>query len=129
MSVFVLDKHKQPLMPCSEKRVRLLLARARAVVHRMAPFTIRLKDRVLADSTVQPVRLCIEPGSKTTGIALVRERETVDRDSGEVHRERCVLNLFDLFHRGQAIRKAMEQRRTFHRAPTANTPVFTGAGG
>ena len=45
MSVFVLDQHKQPLMPCSEKRARLLLSHKRAVVHRVVPFTIRLKDR------------------------------------------------------------------------------------
>ena len=41
MPVFVLDQHKQPLMPCSEKRARLLLSRKRAVVHRVMPFTIR----------------------------------------------------------------------------------------
>lgn len=33
-------------MSCTEKRARLLLKRGRAVVHRVAPFTIRLKDRV-----------------------------------------------------------------------------------
>ena len=34
MAVFVLDKRKQALMPCSEKRARLLLSRGFAVVHR-----------------------------------------------------------------------------------------------
>jgi hypothetical protein len=29
VAVFVLDKHKKPLMPCSEKRARLLLAAKR----------------------------------------------------------------------------------------------------
>ena len=72
MSVFVLDKRKNPLMPCSEKRARLLLARGRAVVVRAYPFTIRLKDRLGGD--VQPVRVKIDPGSKTTGIAVVREK-------------------------------------------------------
>src|SRR6266704_2987351 len=43
--VFVLDRHKHPLMPCSPKRARLLLTRGRAVVHRLKPFVIRLKDR------------------------------------------------------------------------------------
>jgi hypothetical protein len=42
MSVFVLDKRKKPLMPCSERRARLLLERGRAVVHRRYPFAIRL---------------------------------------------------------------------------------------
>jgi hypothetical protein len=71
--VFVLDKHKKPLMPCTEKRARLLLERKRAVVHKMAPFTIRLKDRWVADSAFQPLRLKLDPGSKTTGSALLLE--------------------------------------------------------
>ncbi|WP_338053505.1 RRXRR domain-containing protein, partial [Rhabdochromatium marinum] len=39
MAVFVLDKQKNPLMPCTEKRARLLLQRGRAVVVRLHPFT------------------------------------------------------------------------------------------
>ncbi len=73
MAVFVLDRHKKPLMPCSEKRARLLLARGRAVLHRLAPFTIRLKDRLVRESALQPLRLCLDPGSRVTGLALVRE--------------------------------------------------------
>ena len=71
MSVFVLDRRKQPLMPCTERRARLLLDRGRAVVVRAYPFTIRLKSRV--GGNTQPVRIKIDPGSKTTGIAVVRE--------------------------------------------------------
>ncbi|MDR3155175.1 MAG: RRXRR domain-containing protein, partial [Deltaproteobacteria bacterium] len=36
------DRKKRPLMPCSEKRARLLLDRKRARIHRYEPFTIRL---------------------------------------------------------------------------------------
>ncbi len=82
MAVFVLDQRHQPLMPCSEKRARLLLGRQRAVVHRRAPFVIRLKDPTRAQSTVQPVALKLDPGSKTTGMALVRVQEG---EEGEVH--------------------------------------------
>jgi 5-methylcytosine-specific restriction endonuclease McrA len=71
--VFVLDTHHQPLMPCSEKRARLLLERGRAVVHTIAPFTIRLKDRTRAASVLQPLRVKLDPGSKTTGVAMTRE--------------------------------------------------------
>ncbi len=71
--VFVLDKRKKPLMPCSERRARILLSRGRAVVHRLYPFTIRLKDRVVEESELQPIRLKIDPGSKHSGVALVRE--------------------------------------------------------
>lgn len=104
MAVFVLDKHKQPLMPCSEKRARLLLGRGSAVVHKLYPFCIRLKDRVGGDT--QPLRLGIDPGSKTTGLALMCESD------GE---QRYVLCLFDLIHRGFQIKKSLEQRRGFRR--------------
>jgi 5-methylcytosine-specific restriction endonuclease McrA len=104
MAIFVLDKKNQPLMPCSEKRARLLLQRGRAVVHKRYPFTIRLKDRV--GGKTQPLRLGIDPGSKTTGLALMRETE------GE---QRHVLCLFELIHRGFQIKKALQQRAAFRR--------------
>ena len=108
MAVFVLDKRKTPLMPCSEKRARQLLVRGRAVVHKVRPFTIRLKDRLAADSTFQPLQIKIDPGSKITGLALVRE--------GEQQPERqVVLCLFELIHRGFQIKQALEQRRAFRR--------------
>jgi 5-methylcytosine-specific restriction endonuclease McrA len=71
--VFVVDKHKKPLMPCTEKRARQLLERGRAVIHQIAPFTIRLKDRTANVSRFQPLRAKFDPGSKTTGIAMVLE--------------------------------------------------------
>jgi hypothetical protein len=39
--VFVLDKRGKPLMPCTEKRARLLLSRQRARVSRVLPMVIR----------------------------------------------------------------------------------------
>ena len=107
--VFVLDRHKQPLMPCSEKRARLLLGRQRAVVHRLVPFTIRLRDRSVAESTFQPVVLKVDPGSKTTGMALVREEQTTE---GAVHH---ALHLAQLEHRGETIHQALLQRAGYRR--------------
>lgn len=115
MSVFVLDKRKKPLMPCSEKRARLLLERGRARVHRMRPFTIRLVDRLQEDSVLQPVRLSIDPGSRTTGLAVARETEDVDEETGEVIVTRHALFLAELKHRGLAISKALAQRSAFRR--------------
>ncbi len=103
MSVFVLDKKKQPLMPCSEKRARLLLERNRAVVHKVYPFTIRLKDRV--GGNIQPIELKVDPGSKTTGIALVANYQ-----SG-----RKVAFAANLNHRGHKIAKVLLIRRMYRR--------------
>ncbi|MBU2736624.1 HNH endonuclease, partial [Acidithiobacillus caldus ATCC 51756] len=120
MAVLVLDKRKRPLMPCSEKRARLLLESGRARVHRMVPFTIRLVDRLQAESVLQPLRLKLHPGSKTTGMALVREKETVDATTGEILRTFTVLMLLELKHRGHAIRDALTQRRAFRRRRRGN---------
>ncbi|NVZ11217.1 HNH endonuclease [Allochromatium humboldtianum] len=113
MAVFVLDKQKRPLMPCTEKRARLLLERGRAVVVRLAPFTIRLKDRI--GGALQPLRLKLDPGSKTTGLALVRESEIVDAETGAVERLEHGLWFGELEHRGQQIREALTLRRHYRR--------------
>jgi hypothetical protein len=105
LSVFVLDKRKQPLMPCSEKRARLLLERGRAVVVRRYPFTIRIKDRIGGET--QSVRVKIDPGSKVTGLALVRNEGT--------NHPATVLSLIKLAHRGRQISEALTARRGFRR--------------
>jgi hypothetical protein len=64
VAVFVLDRSGKPLMPCSEKRARLLLERGRARVHRVLPFVIRLADRHVVDCELQPLRIKLDPGSK-----------------------------------------------------------------
>lgn len=115
MAVLVLDKRKSPLMPCSEKRARLLLKRRRARVHRMVPFTIRLVDRLLEDSVLQDVRISLDPGSRVTGVALVREAEAVNADTGEIGKTRVVLMLIELAHRGDVIRDRLTGRRAFRR--------------
>jgi len=71
----------------------------------MRPFTIRLVDRRSEDTVLQPIKLKIDPGSKGTGIALVRVCE--------VHQ--TVLALIELGHRGADIRDALTQRRGFRR--------------
>jgi 5-methylcytosine-specific restriction endonuclease McrA len=106
----VLDKRGVPLMPCHPARARQLLRSGRAVVAHHTPFVIRLKDRVGGD--VQPVRICEDPGSKTTGIAVVREVPAASDDDGPT---RVVLFKMELTHRGDVIHKQMEQRSSRRR--------------
>ncbi len=115
MAVFVLDRHQKPLMPCSEKRARKLLARGRARVHRLMPFAIRLVDRTVNDSVLQPVKIKLDPGSQTTGIALVRESEIIEIETGEVTTTAHVLSLFELAHRGHQISASLTARRHMRR--------------
>ncbi len=68
---------------------RGFLEQGRARGHRIVPFPIRLGDRLQEDSVLKPLRLKLDPGSKTTGAAVVREWETVDGTTGEVSRSGC----------------------------------------
>lgn len=113
--VFVLDKRKKPVMPCSEKRARLLLERGRAVVHKMNPFTIRLKDRVVKESQLQPLRLKIDPGSKKTGIAVINEAESDFGKViylGEIHHKKGIKSKLDS---RRALRRNRRNRKTRYR--------------
>ena len=113
--VFVLDRDKRPLMPTTPKRARLLLAQGRAVVHRVAPFVIRLRDRRVQDCVLQPVALKIDPGSQTSGMALARVEET---EAGEVHH---ALFLSEVSHRGKLVhRNKGTQRNARRRRRSAN---------
>lgn len=97
--VFVLSSDGQPLDPCHPAKARKLLTRGRAAVWRRYPFTIRLRDRTAEGSVTHPHRVKLDPGSKTTGIAVVSEATGQVVWAGE------------LTHRGQAIRAALQTRR------------------
>jgi hypothetical protein len=71
LAVFVLDKRNKPLVLRSQKRARLRLTRGRAAVHRYDPFTIRLNNRIGGE--VRPLLVEIDPGSKTTGVAVASD--------------------------------------------------------
>lgn len=113
--VFVLDKGGKPLMPCTEKRARLLLERGRARVARLMPFTIRVVDLKAENCAFQDLAVKLDPGSKTTGMALVRKTEVVDSDTGEIRQVVAVQNLFELLHRGRQISEALTARRQMRR--------------
>jgi len=68
--VFVLDTQKRSLNLIRPGRARKLLTTGKAAVFKRYPFTIILKVEVTA--TPEPITLKIDPGSQTTGIALVQ---------------------------------------------------------
>jgi hypothetical protein len=89
--VFVLDTNHKPLDPVHPGCARMLLNQGKASVFRRYPFTIILKFAVEAPEG-EPLRVKIDPGSKTTGIAVVNDA------TGEV------VFAANLEHRGGAIK-------------------------
>lgn len=70
--VLALDAQQRPLAHCRPARARLLLTQRKAAVVRRYPFTIRLKQALPAASSPL-LRLKLDPGSKTTGFAVVND--------------------------------------------------------
>lgn len=101
--VFVLDTKSQPLNPIHPSRARMLLSQGKAAVFRRFPFTLILKEEVL-NPDVEPLRIKIDPGAKTTGLALVNDK------TGEV------VWVAELQHRGFQIRNALTSRRQLRRS-------------
>ena len=99
-AVFVVGSTGKPLMPTTPKRARLLLKAKRADVFCKNPFTIRLLEREEGDC--QPLEFKADPGSKTTGMALMVR--------GTLRGWFCIA-AWELQHRGQAIRDALLSRR------------------
>lgn len=102
-NVFVLDTNKQPLNPVPAGRARLLLKQGKAAVWRRFPFTIILK-RTVPDPHVTSLRIKLDPGSKTTGIAVLNDV------TGEVS------FAAELVHRGHKITAALTDRRAVRRS-------------
>ncbi|GAA3869541.1 hypothetical protein GCM10023084_23380 [Streptomyces lacrimifluminis] len=99
-------------MPCHPARARELLAKKRAVVVRRVPFVIRLKDRAREDSTVQGVQIRIDPGSRSTGIAVTDGKQEADHDEAVVTVRRGLVAL-EVRHRGRRIRDALQRRSEY----------------
>jgi 5-methylcytosine-specific restriction endonuclease McrA len=100
--VFLIDTDEHPLTPVHAGRARLLLKAGKAAVYRRYPFTLILKHKG-EQPPPAPLRLKMDPGAKTTGLALV------DDASGEV------VWAAELTHRGAEIKKAQDKRRGVRR--------------
>ncbi len=112
--VLVVDAARRPLMPTTPARARILLRTGRAAVLRRFPFILILKD-AKADAAVQPLRLKLDPGAKTTGLAVVNDA------SGEVVWAAEMRHRGDQVHTallGRArVRRGRRQRHTQYRPP------------
>ena len=104
--VFVLDTAKKPLDPVHPGLARRFLKQGKAAVFKRFPFTIILKTEHL-DPQGHPLRVKLDPGSRTTGIAIVND------GSGEV------VFAAELTHRGHTIKESLDHRRASRRSRRA----------
>lgn len=117
-SVALLDTGKNPQNPVHPAMARRMLRDGQAAVYRKHPFTIIRKAPAPAigsqlslfapipapvSQQPEPLRLKIDPGSRTTGLAIVNDQRQEIVWAGE------------LKHRGPEIKKALDKRRALRR--------------
>jgi len=96
--VFVLSKNKTPLAPTSEAKARILLKKGKAVVHKIFPFTIRLKENRECKKSFE---IKFDVGSSVTGVAIVDAIK-------------CFF-FAEIVHRGKLVKRALDSRRAVRR--------------
>ncbi len=102
MRVFIIDANHQPLAPTTPRRARKLLNSGKAAVYRRFPFTLILK-REVEPFMVPPLRIKLDPGSRTTGMTVVNDA------TGEV------VFAAEIEHRGEVVRQKLAARRAQRR--------------
>ncbi len=98
-AVFVLNTNKKPCNPVHPAVARKLLTEGKAAVFQRYPFTIILKEE--SKDETKELRVKIDPGAKTTGLAIVSDTNVVW----------CA----ELEHRGFQVREKLNDRRILRR--------------
>ena len=112
MKVFVLNMRGEPLMPCSQRKARLLLKGNKAVVYKHNPFTLRLT--YATGETKQDCSIGIDTGSKHVGIAVTSNDKVLFK--GEIELRQDVKSNIDtrrIYRRNRRNRKTRYRKARF----------------
>ncbi len=110
MRVFVLNMRGEPLMPCTQRKARLLLKESKAVIYKYNPFTIQLT--YATGETKQDCHIGIDTGSKYIGVAITSEDKILFK--GEIELRQDVKSNLDKRH---MYRRDRRKRKTRYRQP------------
>ena len=112
MIVFVINQHGAPLMPCSPRTARKLLAEGKAQIISRQPFALQL----LYGSTgyTQPIAMGVDCGAKHVGIAIVSETRVLAQGAIELrHDVSALLRARCTLRRSRRSRKTRYRRSKF----------------
>ena len=82
MFVYVLNKHGNPLIPCSPRKARILLKAGKAIVVNRTPFTVQLLYG--SSGYKQEVSLGVDAGTKPVGLSATTEKQVLYEAEGEL---------------------------------------------
>ena len=116
--VYVLNKHGEPLMPCSPGKARLLLKQQKACVVKRTPFTIKLLYG--SAGYKQPITLGVDAGSKHVGLSASTEKR-------ELYSEEFTprSDVVELLSTRRQNRRSRRNRKTRYRVPRFDNRVHS----
>ena len=110
MRVFVVNMRGEPLMPCSQRKARILLKQNKAKIYKYNPFTIQLT--IATGETKQDCHIGVDTGSKHIGLAVTSKDKVLFK--AEVELRQDVKSNLDT---RRAYRRDRRNRKTRYRKP------------
>ena len=110
MRVFVLNMRGNPLMPCNQRKARILLKEGKAVIYKYNPFTIQLT--YATGEAKQDCHIGIDTGSKHIGMAITSKDKVLFK--GVIELRQDVKSNIDT---KRIYRRSRRNRKTRYRKP------------
>ena len=114
--VYILNKHNEPLMPCSERKARLLLKDGMAIVYRRDIFTIKLINGSYGYK--QHITLGVDCGSKHIGVSATTDKQELFSANAELRND-----VVKLLSDRRMLRRSRRFRKTRYRKPRFNNRI------
>lgn len=112
MRVFVLNMRGEPLMPCSQRKARILLKENKAKIYKYNPFTIQLC--YVTGEAKQCCNIGVDTGSKYIGLAITSESKVFFKGVIELRQDvKFNLDTRRIYRRDRRNRKTRYRKARF----------------
>lgn len=108
--VFVLNMWGEPLMPCTQRKARILLKEGKAVINKYNPFTIQLT--YATGETKQDCHIGVDTGAKHIGIAVTTKNKVLYKAEVELRQD-----ISSNLDSKRIYRRSRRNRKTRYRKP------------
>ena len=114
MRVFVKNLRGKPLMPCTQRKARILLKQKKAKIIGYKPFTIQLL--YATGETIQEINIGIDEGAVHIGVAVTSGTKVLVKGEIELrHKSKVQKSISELITIRRILRKSRRNRKTRYR--------------
>lgn len=110
--VFVLNMRGEPLMPCTQRKARILLKEEKTIIKKYNPFTIQLT--YVTGEAKQDCNIGVDTGAKHIGIAITSGDKVLYKAEVELRQDiKSNLDTKRIYRRGRRNRKTRYRKPRF----------------